>query len=363
MKLTSIEATVAYPRESVEHGIPIIEVQTGDGLTGWGEAQASRAPDAVCEIVRELLSPELKNRDFLGDREEIESLWSRMYALMRNDGQTGGFTLEAISAVDAALWDLAGKLRGTTVHEIAGDGSGATEVETFASLACTDADLLEGTIVSLQDAGFNVFELTHDRGEAELIASLDLVKRCLAETGRVAVNARWRFKSTRDFSFERQLDQRAPLWLANPLPPEDPFAHGRLARAVAAPLALGECYHTRYELAPFFHRQAIGVLQLDLGRCGLTEAFRMAKVASNHHIPVVVRVGESLGPQLAAALQFAASAPGRRVEYNHKRLKAANRVLINPFEIKQGKYQLPTTPGLGIGMEEAELHLMETQSV
>jgi L-alanine-DL-glutamate epimerase-like enolase superfamily enzyme len=85
-------------------------------------------------------------------------------------------------------------------------------------------------------------------------------------------------------------------------------------------------------------------------------------MARDINVPVVVRVGESLGPQLAAALQFAASAPGRRVEYDRSRLKTANTVLTKPIELKRGKYQVPTAPGLGIGIEEAELHLMETQA-
>src|SRR5579863_3402915 len=350
MKLTSIEATAAYPPNGSGQGIPIIEVQTQDGMAGWGEAQASRVPEAICDIVREVLSPLLKNRSFAGDCAEIESAWDRMYAAMRNDGQTGGFMLEAISAVDIALWDLAGKIHCQPIHEIAGDPLNASRVEAFASLPCLDADVLEGVVMSLRDAGFQVFELTHDHSEEELIPALDALKRILPEDGRVAVNACWRFHPEWDFRFERELDRHAPLWLANPLPPEDPFAHGRLAKILSSPVALGESYHTHYELAPFFQKHAIGVLQLDLGRCGLTEAFRMAKVARNHHIPVVVRVGESLGPQLAAALQFAAAAPGRRVEYSHQRLQAANRVLTERIELQRAAYQVPCGAGLGIGI-------------
>jgi D-galactarolactone cycloisomerase len=362
MKLTSIEATVIYPRKDATGGIPIIEVQTEDGLTGWGEAQASNAPHAVCDIVRELLSAVLKNRRFRGERDEIESLWDRMYAVMRNEGQTGGFTPEAIGAVDMALWDLAGKAQHRAVHQIAGNPSGTAEVESFASLSCADAAALAATVARMQAAGFKVFELAHTGTEAELITALDLVKSELAEGGRLAVNARWRLSPTNGFSIQRRIDQCGVLWLANPLPPEDPFAYGRLSKAMCTPLALGESYHTHYELAPFFHEMAVGVLQPDLGRCGLTEAFRMAEMAESHNVPVVIRVGETMGPQLAAALQFAASAPGRRVEYDCNRLKTANSVLKQPIELKMGAYQVSPAPGLGIGIEEAELHLMETQA-
>jgi D-galactarolactone cycloisomerase len=362
MKLTSIEATVVRPRKAGVVGIPIVEVRTEDGLTGWGEGQASVAPHAICDIVRELLSPALQNRSFRGEREEIESLWDRMYAIMRDEGQTGGFTPEAIGAVDMALWDLAGKAQNQPVWQVAGNPCGAAEVESFVSLPCEDAAMLAGAVATLVDAGFEVFELTYNRGKDELIAALDFLKKALAKGGRVAVNACWRLGQAGDFRLERQIDQHGPLWLANPLPPEDPFAHGRLAKAMCTPLALGESYHTHYELAPFFHELAVGVLQPDLGRCGLTEAFRMAEMAKSHNVPVVVRVGESIGPQLAAALQFAAAAPGRRVEYRQSRLRCANAVLTRPIEVKQGRYQVPGMPGLGIEIEELELHLMETQA-
>jgi len=65
---------------------------------------------------------------------------------------------------------------------------------------------------------------------------------------------------------------------------------------------------------------------------------------------------------LAAALQFAAAAPDRRVEYSGARLKVANTVLTESIEMNHGRYRLPAAPGLGIAIEEAELHLMETQA-
>jgi len=363
MKLSAVEATVVYPRDGSGHGIPVIQIHTDKGLTGWGEAQASRVPEAVCDVVRNLLSPALRSRNFTGERAEIESIWNYMYTILRTEAESGGFTDTAIGGVDMALWDLAGKAQNRAVHQIVNRSSDAAEVEAFASLPCAEPAVLAKTIAPICDAGLDLFELTYNRSGEDLIAALDFLKSSLAENGRVAVNALWRLSPNWDFGLERQIDERAPLWLANPLPPEDPFAHGRMAKAMCTPLALGEAYHTHYELAPFFHQLAVGVLQPDLGRCGFTEALRMAALAKSHNIPVVVRVGDSLGPQLAAALQFATLAPGRRVEYSPTRLKTANGVLAAPIELQHGKYQVPAGPGLGIRLEEPEIHLMETQLI
>lgn len=362
MKLTSISATVVHPSKDSIEGIPFVEVRSDTGLAGWGEAQASRSAAAVCEIVRDLLSPTLRNRDFRGEREEIESLWNELYSLMRNEGQTGGVVLDAIAGLDIALWDLAGKARNQAIHQIAGNPAELAEVGSFTSLSSAELADLPGKMKTMLKAGLDIFELSHDVDEKELILSLDRAKEILHNGGRVAVNARWRLDPGWDFRFERKIDQRGPIWLANPLPPEDPFSYARLSKAMCTPIALGECYHTHYELAPFFHELAVGVLQADVGRCGLTEAFRMAIIAETHNVPITIRVGRSLGPQLAAALQFAATAPGRRVEYSSERLKAANSTLRKPIEFKQGKYRITGAPGLGIQIEEAEIHLMESQA-
>ena len=88
----------------------LVKITTCDGLVGWGEAQAPLAPEVACTIIRTLLAPVLQEAEFEPTPEAIADLWSRMYSTMRVRGQTGGFMLDAISGIDIALWDLAGKL-------------------------------------------------------------------------------------------------------------------------------------------------------------------------------------------------------------------------------------------------------------
>ena len=343
-----------YP-DGRERGTPIIQVRTDNGLTGWGEAEASRVPEAVCNVVCNFLSHGLQRRVFHGDREEIEAIRDSMHETLTREAESGGFADAAIGAVDMALWDLAGKAR---VHRMVKD-AGVSEVEALAALSCAEA--VPEAIQPLEDDGIAVFELRFDGAGKELIGAMDRLRRLVRRNTRVAVNALWRLGEAGNSGLALQIDEREPLWLANPLPPEDPFAHGLMAKTLRTPLALGEAYHTHCELAPLVHEGAVGVLQPDLGRCGFTEALRMAEMVGSRPIPVVVRCGESLGPRLAAALQFAALAPGRRVEYRPAWLRAANGVLATPIEFHNGQYQVPQRPGLGIEMEEPEVHLLETQ--
>jgi len=148
--------------------------------------------------------------------------------------------------------------------------------------------------------------------------------------------------------FGRELDRRRILWLECPLLPEDAAAHSVLAHAIETPLALGESYRTRYEIAPFLQERCFRFLQPDLGRVGLTEGRRLAALAAEQDIAVVPHVSIAMGPQIAAALHFAAATSNcELVEYNPKVFSVANQYLAAPLSIEGTGYKLPSGPGLG----------------
>ncbi len=91
---------VIYP--SVDRSI-VVRVTTDDGAVGWGETYGICAPRATCEIINDLLAPELVGRD----PEDVEAIWDDLYGLMRVRGCFGGFHVDAIAALDIALWTRA----------------------------------------------------------------------------------------------------------------------------------------------------------------------------------------------------------------------------------------------------------------
>ena len=95
----------------------LVKVTLDDGTVGWGEAQAPLAPQVSAAIVDTLLRPALEGLEFEG-QSSISEMWHTMYSTMRVRGQTGGFMLDAISGVDVALWDLAGKMAGKPIHQL-----------------------------------------------------------------------------------------------------------------------------------------------------------------------------------------------------------------------------------------------------
>ncbi|MBM3765740.1 MAG: mandelate racemase/muconate lactonizing enzyme family protein [Acidobacteria bacterium] len=319
----------------------LIRVRYENGLEGWGEAQAPLAPEVACTIVEHLLRPALLNEEFDGSVARIEALWSRMYATMRVRGQTGGFMIDAISGVDLALWDLAGKLAGKPVSALLSN-SPKTRVRAYLSgtnLAKTHAD-----------AGFDLIKLYYETDWAALLQVADGLPAHM----RFAVDALWHMPPAGAIEMARELDARNARWLECPLYPEDIDGHAALARSIKTPIALGESYRTRAEIEPF--ADIAGVLQPDLGRSGITESLAIAREFGKEIVP---HVSIAMGPQLAAALHFAAACEHCNLcEYNPNVVDTANAFLASKIVIKDGSYDVPAEPGLGIVWNERIAELL-----
>lgn len=334
---------------SVNFETAVVRIRTDSGLTGWGEAQAPLAPEIACNIVRLLLAPVLQGEPFDGTLPGISACWDRMYSTMRVRGQTGGFMLDAISGVDIALWDLAGKIAGRPVAAMIAE-SPKRSVPAYVSGLPRESR--RDRARAYLDQGFDRFKLFYDTDCHSFLRGLDE----MPSKARVAVDALWRLTSDNAIEFGREMDRRDALWLEAPLPPEDPIEHAKLARAIRTPLAIGESYRTCFELAPFFRERALGILQPDLGRCGITEGLRLAALAQEHSVPVIPHISVACGPQIAAALHYAAAVENCDLaEHNPQVLAIANRFLREPLRLATGAYLVPSAPGLGITIDEPAL--------
>ncbi len=339
---------------SVKFESALVKVTLESGLAGWGEAQAPLAPDVACLIMDQLLRPAVEGQEFDGSPATVRLLRNRMYSTMRVRGQTGGFMLDAIAGVDIALWDLAGKARGISVADLLSSSVPKSRIPCYLSglPGATNADRVERAREAW-DAGFRIFKLFYDRTEEELFDLIDRLRAALGPEVSIAVDALWRLDAASAGSFCRKLDDRGALWLECPLAPEFPAAHADLAAEIRTPIALGESYRTRYELAPFLASGCAPWLQPDIGRCGITEAAGLARdVGADARI--VPHISIAMGPQIAAALQFAAASSNVGLaEYNPAVFSVANRYLDRPLKVEGAEYLVPGGPGLGVELDES----------
>jgi D-galactarolactone cycloisomerase len=321
----------------------LVRVTLDSGLVGWGEAQAPVAPEVACTIIDRILAPVVEESEFDGTPGGIEALWWRMYSTMRVRGQTGGFMLDAIAGIDIALWDLAGKLQQKPVAALIGE----PRVRVPAYLSGLPGGSAEGARPWL-DAGFRQVKIFHHADVARLLQDCDDV---ISLGGQIAVDALWRLTPESAPAFEAELAGRSALWLEAPLQPESARAHADLARALRTPIAIGESYRTLFELQPFFDEGAMRIVQPDLGRTGITGGLRIAREAARHGVDVAPHVSIAMGPQLAAAIHFAAAIPHCTVlEFNPDVVATANRYLKTPLHVEEAGYVVPDAPGLGIDL-------------
>lgn len=313
----------------------LVKVTLDNGLVGWGEAQAPVLPRVSAVIIEDLLAGVLIGEAFDGTRVRIEELWARMYQTMRVRGQTGGFMLDAISGLDLALWDLAGKMAGLPVCRLIAGDAALTHVPAYLSgLAGEDRVAFARKYF---EAGFRVFKIFYDASAPALLQHLDELRAALGDDVLIAVDALWRLDWPTDAGFIDELALRKLEWLEAPFMPDLP--HPQLP----LPLALGESYRTVRELLPLL--PVVDVLQPDLGRSGITETLRWAQLGK----PIVPHVSIAMGPQIAAAMHVVAALPNAPLcEYNPAVFAFANQHLRSPLTMAGAEYVVPEAPGLGI---------------
>lgn len=337
--------STAYPvLYSVNFETALVRVELEDGTVGWGEAQAPLAPEVSCAIVEHLLRPAIVGVDFEGTPAHIAALGDRMFATMRVRGQNGGFMIDAMSGVDIALWDLAGKMAAKPVCELLAAAPKRTIPAYLSGTSgATPADRA-AFAARYADEGLSLVKLYYETEWADILAVADRLPSHM----RFAVDALWHMPPAEAIPMARELDARNARWLECPLYPEELAAHEQLASSIKTPLGLGESYRSLRELAPFL--PITGVAQPDLGRCGITGSMEIANAFAGEVVP---HLSIAMGPQIAAALHFAAAADNCNLcEFNPNVLSTANAFLAEPLVREGSHYQIPSLPGLGIVWNE-----------
>ena len=330
----------------------LIKIETDAGIIGWGEAQSPVAPVVVCTIINTILAPLLMGENAMAH----ERLWSRMYNAMRVRGHVGSFMLDAIAGIDTALWDIKGKALNARVCDLLG-GPFVNELPAYVSglSGADDAARIEQA-AEYQQRGFHAFKLFMDGEPSAVLQLHDGLRERLGDKAKLMLDVLWRMEQADAVQFGRELDARKATWLEAPLKPEDVSGHARLAASIDTPVAIGECWRTRWEMKPFFDAGAVEIFQPDIGRTGITEGMKLCALADLHNVPVAFHISIGLGVQIAAALHVAASIPNLMfVECNPQVWQVAETMLKALLPIGAGVVGIPDGAGLGIEIDEDKL--------
>lgn len=330
----------------------LVKITADDGSYGWGEALAPVAPEVAGEIVERLLSPFLIG----ADPRDIDVVWSRMYDAMRERGYFSGFMLDAITAVDIALWDLYGKAVGLPVYRLLG-GAYRRRIPAYVSgIPKTSNEERIELALEWKARGFRAIKLHLGYGVREDAAIAASMREALGDDFRLMIDAHWKYTVPEAIQLGRRLEAIGVEFLEAPTLPEDIDGHAEICRALDMAVAIGEAKRTRYQFKERLVKRAADLLQPDVGRAGISETRKIANMAEAFNINIAPHLSVGLGVCTAATLHLSAAIPNFHIlEYQPTVLPTANRLLSRPIRCEAGFYELPEGPGLGVDVDEEAL--------
>jgi galactonate dehydratase len=343
--------------------IAVVEVETRGGLVGIGEALARRSSAAYAEMIERILVPQVVGRNAL-DRRDI---WKTMRATLT--GRPGGQIVEAIAAIDIALWDIAGKFTDLPVYKLLG-GVGRTEVPAYASsINWLDDDTVRKEVELALAAGFREIKVKLGNPVEKAIARAKFVRGLVPEGVALSVDANWAFDVHDALRLGTVLWELGYDFFEEPIVPQDREGYRLLSRHLPIRLAAGESDTVASDAIGALHDRSIGMIQPDVARSGgITETWRIIELAAAHHIPYAPHVGWSGAICAAASLHLAAAAENFRtfecMVFDNPLRQALCRPLVGDVGcLKDGNLSVPQGPGLGVTLDPDALREFRAEAL
>jgi L-rhamnonate dehydratase len=368
MRITKVEAILLRPRGAIDTAIAdgsqdglLVCIHTDDGTTGLGEVDSS--PAIAKAIIEAPSSHKLCNglaALLIGENPlEIGRLWQKMYKGSLYYGRRGA-AIHAISGVEIALWDIAGKAAGKPIHALLG-GARRDKVKAYASTLMPDKPKDAAHAVETQmKAGFKAVKLGWGPlgQSAELdVALVAAARKAGGEDLDLMIDVGKGWQSVRDgIDRARRMEEYNPFWIEEPFWPDDYAKYAALAAAVNTPIAGGEEETTLADFERLVQKGNVEILQPDVTRAGgIGECLRVADYARRQGRRCVLHAW-STGIIKAATLQvLAAMEEAEYMEYCVQTTDLNQRLVAERFPLKDGYVAIPNGPGLGIELDEGAL--------
>jgi L-alanine-DL-glutamate epimerase-like enolase superfamily enzyme len=292
---------------------------------------------------------------------EIDRLWHVMYRATYHYGRAG-VALHVISAIDMALWDIAGKAAGRPVYDLLG-GARLREVPVYASEVMPEtADEVRAISEKAVADGYLALKLGWGPLGEDLDRDVELVAAARAALGpqrALMVDGGMAYTVKRAIDLVQRLDGIGIYWLEEPLAADDYDGYRRLSDAVSVRIAAGEADSGLPPYRALVEKGHVDVLQPDLARCGgFTVGRGIADLARERNVEAVPHCF-STGVLVAASLQFVAALERPTwSEYSVADSPFVSGLLAEPFAFSDGKLRIPVGPGLGVDLNEELLERM-----
>ncbi len=351
MKITRIETirVAELPR------VIWVQVHTDEGQVGLGETwYGARAVEGA---IHELFAPLLIGRNPL----DIERHWYNMFRLADHWGY-GGAETRAISALDIALWDIAGQAAGRPIYELLG-GACRDRIRVYNTGGGPDypydpvpyvKELLDLGITHMKVGAFPAahegdgYELTKQELE-RIVAPIRKIHEAVGDEMKIAIDGHGFWSLHSAILIARALEPYNILWLEEMLSPRNVDAHLKLAHESKFPICLAERFVTRYQFREFIEKGAVEIVMPDLiWTGGISETKKIAILAETYQLPVCPH--DCTGPvNVFACAHVALNVPNAMLmETTRSYYETWYGEYVTPnINVKNGYLLAPEGPGLG----------------
>lgn len=376
MKIREAKVIVCSPGRN----FVTLKLTTESGLTGLGDATLNGRELAVASYLEDHVCPLLVGRDAA----RIEDTWQYLYkgAYWRR----GPVTMNAIGAVDTALWDIKGKAAGMPVYQLLG-GKAREGVLVYGHASGRDIpEAIEAT-ASYLDKGYKavrvqagvpglqgaygvgkgaMFYEPADPGfpsehrwstEHYLRFAPTLLEAVRSELGfefQLLHDAHHRLTPIQAAGFAKRVEEVSLFWLEDLVPAELQESFRLIRRHTTTPLAVGEVFDSIWDCKDLIAEQLIDYIRCSVAHAGgITHLRRIASLADLHHVRTGCHGATDLSPVcMAAALHFDLSVPNFGIQEYMRHTEETDAVFPHEYMFEAGYLHPGENPGLGVEFDE-----------
>lgn len=350
------------------HGYQVhVRVYTDQGIFGQGES--TDAAQGNVPIIRSF-SRMLVGQDPLN----IEAIFERIRTSGIFAGAQGGQYVAALTGIEMALWDLAGKALGLPVYQLMG-GKVRDRVRVYCDSGL--APLERGNersvakLKEIQGMGFTAMKMDIDEADdparfdrvnwtasngeiAHMLDKISFVRDAVPKNIDLAVDMHGRYDATTGKRVAKEVEPFKVLWLEEPVPPENIDAMRDIRESTSTPICCGENLYLRHGFRELLEKRAVDIIMPDLSKCGgLMEGRKIADLAHTYYVPFAPHcVTSPIGSMAAAHVN--AVVPNFLVQEWHwiDSLDLWKNWVKEGEIIQKGFIQIPERSGIGVEMNE-----------
>ena len=322
----------------------LVRVQTDEGIVGWGEAFGHAVAHGTKTVIDTIIGPLLIGRD----PRDISGVMTDLQRKLHLFGRSGP-VIYALSGIDIALWDIAGKIAGLPIYRLLG-GSRVEELTVYSSfLRCTDTDAVADCCIVALEQGFRYVKL-HEID----VASVRAARAALGPDVEIMLDTNCPWSVAEAIAMTKALEKFRLYWLEEPVWPPDDHAGLARVRAAGAFTSAGENASGLHDFLHLFQCGALDVAQPSVAKIGgITEVRKIIALAEAYGVRVVPHCGY-LGPGYLATLHLVASMPGGELMERLNMDLEAN-LFGHYTDTLKARAPVPQGPGLGCDPDIADV--------